>query len=556
MYRLCVAALALLLALPAWACPAWGPATAEQRLQALDAQLRQWQQGYHRDGQAQVADELYDQALARFEAWQRCFPAVSLAPQAPLASARGPLVHPTPHTGVHKLADEAAARAWLKGREGVWVQPKVDGVAVTVVYEHGQLARVISRGNGTHGHDWTANARAIPALPARLPGAPSLVLQGELFLLREGHVQARDGGANARGQVAGWMARHQPAAELAQVGFFPWGWPAGPAELPARLAELARLGFDLPQRYSHPVTGLASAQHWREQWYRGPLPFASDGVILRDSRRPAPQHWKAQPPYWIAAWKYPPRQALATVRGVTFETGRTGKVTPMLELEPVRLDDRSVRRVSLGSVQRWQALNVQPGDQVAIQLAGQTIPALHSVVWRLPERVAQQAPAAAQGPLACLRPSPGCRAQFLARLRWLAKPAQLGLRGVGPRTWERLLDGGALPHLFAWLNLQPSELAAMPGIGPATAHTLAGQFAQARGASTLQWLRAMGLPPIGQAALPSAWRTLASRSAADWQTEPGVGPLRAQALEAFFNAAETQALAAYLAENGLSEFAL
>ena len=147
------------------------------------------------------------------------------------------------------------------------------------------------------------------------------------------------------------MARKQlTAAEAAQIGLFVWDWPQGPATLSERLEQLAGLGFAEPREYSRPIGGFADAQQWRARWYRSPLPFASDGIILRQSRRPAAERWQAKAPYWIAAWKYPYAQVLASVRQVDFRIGRTGRITPLLEIEPVTLDDRQIRRVSLGSV--------------------------------------------------------------------------------------------------------------------------------------------------------------------------------------------------------------
>lgn len=545
-----------LLGRTALGCPAWGADQAHEQLHALDTQIRQWQARYYRDGVSEVSDDLYDQALARLSTWQACFPAVQLTPQAPLAAAVGPIPHPVAHTGVNKLKDSTAVRAWLKGRKGVWVQPKIDGVAVSVIYEHGRLVRIISRGNGVAGHDWTRHAAAIGGLPTQLPSSRSLQLQGELFVRMDGHVQVHAGSVNARSLVAGWLARQQSSPELARVEFFPWEWPDGPAGLPERLAELAGLGFTLPLAYSQPVNHAADAALLREHWYRNPLPFVTDGVILRDSHRPKAQLWRAQPPYWIAAWKFPPRQALATVRAVIFETGRTGKHTPLLELDPVKLDDRTVRRVSLGSLARWQALDIRPGDQVAIQLAGQTIPTFHSVAWRAPQRLEVDPPNTAAGPLACRRPTPGCRAQFLAHLRWLAKPDQLGLQGVGPSTWQQLLDAGALPHLLAWLDLDAEKLAVIPGIGQAKAAHMATQFARARHAGLPRWLRAMGLPPAGSDTQWAAWPALAQRSAAEWQREKGIGPSRANALWQFFQHPDTRWFAHYLSEKGISAFAL
>src|SRR5690606_39659072 len=118
--------------------------------------------------------------------------------------------------------------------------------------------------------------------------------------------------------------------------------------------------------FSHRIADAGEARHWREHWFRSALPFATDGVVLRQAARPHGQHWQARPPSWAAAWKYPARQALAEVRAVEFRVGRSGRITPLLHLEPTRLDDRTLRTVSVGSLARWEALDIRPGDQVAV----------------------------------------------------------------------------------------------------------------------------------------------------------------------------------------------
>src|SRR5690242_12766036 len=110
-----------------------------------------------------------------------------------------------------------------------------------------------------------------------------------------------------------------------------------------------------------PVATLADVTRWRERWYRQAMPFAADGVVLRQGHRPPASRWQAAPPDWAVAWKYPAARALATVRGVDFRTGRSGRVSVVLELEPVQLDDHRVQRVSVGSLARWRKLDVRPG---------------------------------------------------------------------------------------------------------------------------------------------------------------------------------------------------
>ncbi|EIK98591.1 NAD-dependent DNA ligase LigB [Pseudomonas sp. M47T1] len=537
-------------------CPTWDTAGAQRQIYALHAQISQWDDHYHRQGVSPIADELYDQSRLRLEHWYRCFPAVTGAIAAPLATASGPVPHPVAHTGVSKHAEQASVATWLAGKQDVWVQPKVDGVAVTLVYRQGRLQQLISRGDGTQGHDWTAAAHAIAALPATLPRAVDLVLQGELYWRYDGHVQATAGSDNARSKVAGLMARKSLSAEEgAALGLFAWDWPDGPPTLPERLAGLKELGFAEPADYSQPIESVEDASHWRDHWYNSPLPFASDGLILRQSLRPPAARWQAKVPYWIAAWKYPYAQALAEVREVTFSIGRSGRITPILELLPVRLDDRTVRRVSVGSLNRWQTLDIRPGDQVAIDLAGLTIPRLDTVIWRSPERLDIQPPdAALYHALSCWQPQPGCEDQFRARLTWLADKRALDLPHLGPGTWGRLVEHGHVNGLLDWLALTDDDLLGMPGMAGRSRERLLASFALARQRSFGQWLTALGVPAGVQLNAADNWQTLSERDAAQWREQPGIGVTRAEQLARFFRHPPVVQLADQLATAGIAGF--
>jgi DNA ligase (NAD+) len=537
---------------PASPCPDWPAAQAGEEITALAQRLAEWDLAYHVDGQAKVADELYDQSRARLDQWQTCFPRHASAPAEVLQGARGPVAHPAAQTGLIKLRDEAAVHTWMAGRDDLWIQPKVDGVAVTLLYRGGKLQQAISRGDGRSGQDWTARARLIEAIPRQLPRQGELILQGELYWRAPAHVQARDGGNGLRGQAAGAMARGTLDAErAAAIGLFVWDWPNGPAGMHERLQGLRELGFADSVALTKPLRSAEEAGQWRERWYRAELPFASDGVVLRQGLRPPGEHWIAEPPSWAAAWKYPPRQALAQVRAVQFQIGRTGRITPLLQLQPVELDGRRVSRVGLGSLQRWQTLDIRPGDQVAVVLAGLTIPQVHEVVWRTQQRSPLSIPdPAAHHPLSCWRPTAGCESQFAARQQWLSGKQGLALPGVGAGTWEKL----RLQGLLDWLELQESELATRQGFGQRSAANLHGSFAAARQRPLQQWLRALGLPPSGSAPLQGDWATLAARETADWDAYSGIGPSRAAQLAAFFRHPEVLHLREQLQRAGVAGF--
>lgn len=509
----------------------------------LAEQIQQWDRSYHEHGRSLVADEIYDQARQRLQRWQQCH----AQPAADYALPAGRQPHPVAQTGLAKIHSLEQARQWITPRQDLWIQPKVDGVAVTLHYRDGKLARAISRGDGLHGEDWTAHARRIPAIPAHWPEPTDIVLQGELYWRLDQHVQVRDGGAGARSRIAGLMNRHQlQPDELEGVGLFVWDWPDGPSEMAQRLEQMTLAGLDTA-RFTLPIHSTAEAEAQRQRWYTQPLPFATDGVVLRQGQRPSGRQWQAAAPHWAVAWKHPARSVLTRVEAVQFTIGRSGRITPVLQLEPVQLDDRRVSRASLGSLKRWKELDVLAGDLVAVKLSGQAIPQLEQVITRSDSRTRPSVPDPARyHALSCWALEDGCREQFLARLAWLSSRKGLDLPGVGPGTWACLVDAGQLHGLLDWLALE--------NLPDRCGSQLAQQLLPAQQRSLQSWLRALGMPGTGRAALPDSWAELAARSDREWQQQPGIGATRARQLTAFFRRPEVQRLQKQLAAAGVDGF--
>ena len=518
-------------------CPEPGAAT-HAEMTRLAGQIQQWDQAYHERGQSLVADDIYDQARLRLQHWQQC--TGQQAPPHHLPAGRQ--LHPVAQTGLGKLHTAEQARQWISQRQQqqLWIQPKVDGVAVTLEYRQGTLVRAISRGDGVRGQDWTAHARRIPAIPQYWPEPLDTVLQGELYWRLDQHIQQRDGGVGARGRIAGLMNRqHIDDTALPGIGLFAWDWPNGPEAMGERLDQLTRAGLDTA-RYTLLVDNYKTAETQRQHWYSQPLPFATDGVVLRQSQRPPASQWQASTPHWAVAWKHPAQAALTRVEAVQFSIGRSGRVTPVLQLEPVQLDDRRITRTSLGSLRRWQELDVLPGDMVSVQLSSQAIPQLQQVISRSDSRQRPATPDPRRyHPLSCWTLTEGCREQFLARLSWLSSRKGLDLPGIGPGTWTCLADSGELHGLLDWLDRRslPSHCGSQ----------LAQQLSSAQQRSFARWLQALGMPATGQAALPGRWDDLAIRSRSEWQQQPGIGPTRARQLVDFFQHPEVRKLQEQLA---------
>ncbi|UAK21432.1 NAD-dependent DNA ligase LigB [Kluyvera sp. CRP] len=538
-------------------CPVWSAARAEQEIAQLQGQIAKWNADYWRQGVSGVSDGVYDQLTARLAQWQHCFGAkpVESTSLPPLHDA---LKHPVAHTGVRKLADARAVEQWMQGKGELWVQPKVDGVAVTLVYRHGQLYQAISRGDGLVGEDWTDKVRQIPSLPKTVQGAlANSVLQGEIFLRAGGHVQRKMGGMNARAKVAGMLMRQGKREPLSALSLFIWAWPDGPAAMSERLAQLSASGFELAQRYSHRVSRVQEVANWREHWLTTPLPFATDGIVIRQAKEPAGAYWQPTQGTWVAAWKYEPVAQVAQVNGIHFSIGRSGKVSVVAELEPVKLDDKLVRRVNVGSVARWRRLDFTVGDQLLVSLAGQGIPRLDSVVWRGQDRTKPNPPQGEYHSLTCYFLTDGCRAQFLARLNWLSSPQVFNLEGLGDAGWNRLMMALPFDHLFSWLEWQAAQLKAIPGIAPERAEQLWHRFDMTRRQPFRLWVKALGTPlpeTALQASGDTSWRQISARDELAWQKLPGIGRERARRLVTFFHHPTIVALADKLHTLGVVGF--
>lgn len=540
------------------ACPVWTPARADQEIAQLEKQIAQWNEDYWLQGASAVSDDVYDNLNSQLANWRRCF-GQEVAREAPAAAGGGgTLRHPVAHTGVDKLRNKAALQKWMAGKTALWVQPKVDGVAVTLVYRQGKLERVISRGNGLAGEDWTQNARRIRALPQTVTGAlANSVLQGELFLTRDGHIQKQMGGMNARAKVAGAMMRRDGTDVLNDIAVFIWSWPDGPQTLAQRLPMLTQAGFGWTERYSVPVSNVSEVDALRERWFTSALPFATDGVVVRSAQEPEGKYWLPGQGDWVAAWKYPPVEHVAGVKNIHFTVGRTGKIAVVAQLEPIQLDDKRVQRVNIGSVRRWQTLDIAPGDQVLVSLAGQGIPRIENVVWRGLVRDKPQPPAPVFTPLTCFYASPECQEQFLARLTWLSSKQALDIEGLGEAGWRVLHQAHRFEHLFSWLALTKTQLQETTGVAPARGLQLWHRFELARNRPFVRWVYALGLPLTKsaiQAAGDSHWQQMQSRSGLEWQRLPGIGAEKARKIVAFIQEPVIRTLVVWLGGQGVNGF--
>ncbi|EPD5014542.1 NAD-dependent DNA ligase LigB [Escherichia coli] len=540
-----------------WAvCPAWSPARAQEEISRLQQQIKQWDDDYWKEGKSEVEDGVYDQLSARLTQWQRCFGSEPRDVMMPPLN--GAVMHPVAHTGVRKMVDKNALSLWMRERSDLWVQSKVDGVAVTLVYRDGKLNKAISRGNGLKGEDWTQKVSLISAVPQTVSGPlANSTLQGEIFLQREGHIQQQMGGINARAKVAGLMMRQDDSDTLNSLGVFVWAWPDGPQLMSDRLKELATAGFTLTQTYTRAVKNADEVARVRNEWWKAELPFVTDGVVVRAAKEPESRHWLPGQAEWLVAWKYQPVAQVAEVKAIQFAVGKSGKISVVASLAPVMLDDKKVQRVNIGSVRRWQEWDIAPGDQILVSLAGQGIPRIDDVVWRGAERTKPTPPENRFNSLTCYFASDVCQEQFISRLVWLGSKQVLGLDGIGEAGWRALHQTHRFEHIFSWLLLTPEQLQNTPGIAKSKSAQLWHQFNLARKQPFTRWVMAMGIP-LTRAALNASdersWSQLLFSTEQFWQQLPGTGSGRARQVIEWKENAQIKKLGSWLAAQQITGF--
>ncbi len=541
----------------AWAvCPAWSPARAQEEISRLQQQIKQWDDDYWKEGKSEVEDGVYDQLSARLTQWQRCFGNETRDVMMPPLN--GAVMHPVAHTGVRKMADKNALSLWMRERSDLWVQPKVDGVAVTLVYRDGKLNKAISRGNGLKGEDWTQKVRLISAVPQTVSGPlANSTLQGEIFLKRKGHIQQQMGGINARAKVAGLMMRQGNSDTLNSLAVFVWAWPDGPHLMTDRLKDLATAGFTLTQTYTRAVKNADEVAHVRNEWWKAKLPFVTDGVVVRAAKEPESRHWLPGQAEWLVAWKYQPVAQVAEVKAIQFAVGKSGKISVVASLVPVMLDDKKVQRVNIGSVRRWQEWDIAPGDQILVSLAGQGIPRIDDVAWRVAERTNPTPPENRFNSLTCYFASDVCQEQFISRLVWLGSKQVLGLDGIGEASWRALHQTHRFEDIFYCLLLTQEKLQNTPGIAKSKSAQLWHQFNLARKQPFTRWVMAMGIP-LTRAALNASdersWSQLLLSTEQFWQQLPGTGSGRARQVIEWKENAQIKKLGSWLAAQQITGF--
>jgi DNA ligase (NAD+) len=575
------------------------------RAAQLRAQIAEHDRRYYVLDDPLVSDAQYDQLMQELRALEAADPAL-VTPDSPTqrvagtpSATFGEVVHRVPMLSLDNAFTEADLANFDRriherlGREGELdyvAEPKLDGLAVTVIYRDGLLERAATRGDGLKGEDVTANVRTIRAVPQRLLGKapPLLEARGEVFMSLAGfermNATARERGekvfVNPRNAAAGSLRQLDPnitRSRPLRMFFYGLGVLEGLA-LPAGQWELLRLlrEFGLPvSPETQAVRGLAGClAYYRSMGERrARLPYQIDGVVYKlDSRADQERlGFVSRAPRWAIAHKFPADEAFTVVRGIEFQVGRTGALTPVARLEPVFVSGVTVSNVTLHNIDEVQRKDVRVGDTVVVRRAGDVIPEVVSVVLEkrpthtsevvLPThcpvchsqvlRVEGEAVARCTGGFTC-------RAQRQEALRHFASRRALDIEGLGEKLVEQLVEHGEVRSPADLYALTLAQLTQLERMGEKSAANLLAAIDKSRSTTLPRLLYGLGIREVGEAtalALARHFGTLERLMRASQQQieeVPDVGPVVAAHVAAFFASEDHRGMIQALKDHGVN----
>ncbi|MEN9232856.1 MAG: NAD-dependent DNA ligase LigA [Gloeomargarita sp. DG02_1_bins_92] len=550
-----------------------------------------------------MADETYDQLYRELLDLEQQYPEW-ITPDSPTQRVGGSpsqafpsMTHPTPLYSLDNAFTWGDLQAWQDRWQKWWsaelppdlyiCELKIDGLALNLFYEQGVLVWGATRGDGVTGENITANVRTIRSIPLRLQTdhPPAQVeIRGEAFLPqpvfaqlnREREQQGEVPFANPRNAAAGTLRQLDPRlVAQRRLDFFAYGVGiGGQGNSQQEMLEcLARWGFRT-NPHSRVCGDLQAVQEYYKIWSerRQALPYGTDGVVvkLNSLAMQAALGFTQKAPRWAIAWKFPAETGVATIVGVTVQVGRTGTLTPVAELTPVRLAGTRVTRATLHHAQRIQELDIHLGDRVVVRKAGDIIPEVVQVLRELrpPDAVAYRLPShcpacgepvVAGGDEAATRcVNRRCPGIVREQINHWASRDALDIRGLGGKVAQQLVDLGWVQTVADLYDLTQARLQSLERWGAKSAANLIQAIDRSRQQPWPRVLYGLGIRHVGSGTatrltqhFPSA-QALQQAQVADLCAIAGIGAEIAQAVQAWFADAENQALLQRLEQAGLS----
>jgi len=560
-------------------------AHAKKQVEELRTEIERHNRLYYIDATPEITDREYDQLLNSLEELEKAFPELA-SPFSPTQRVGGaPLEnfesvqHAVPMMSLSNTYskeelvefDRRIRKLIPEKPFGYILEPKIDGVAISLRYENGELMRAVTRGDGTTGDDVTSNVRTIQSIPLRLSDMmPPAVLEvrGEIYMDTAGFAklneQRQEAGqepfANPRNACAGSLKLLDPR-EVAKRPLDAIFYATG---------QLDGVSFDTHEQMLESLKNYGlriTPNYWRNpsiedvlnlldtlESMRHEFPFEMDGGVIKVNERGLYEDlgYTAKSPRWAVAYKYEPEQAETTLHTISIQVGRTGVLTPVAELEPVQLAGTTVKRATLHNEDEIRRKDIKIGDTVVIEKAGEIIPAVVKVVtekrtgteidFAMPEScpVCGNEVEKREGEVALRCINLQCPAQVKNWLTHFASRGAMDINGLGESLVEQLVDCGLIKNPADLYSLQKVEVLGLERMGEKSADNLIQGLEESKKRPFEKVLFGLGIRHVGKGAaniLASEFKDIDALMAANaekLETIRDIGPIAGKSLVEYF----------------------
>jgi DNA ligase (NAD+) len=582
-----------------------GARDAAARARALRAALEDANYRYYVLDAPTISDAEYDRLFRELQDLEAAHPELT-TPDSPTArvgaaplEAFGTVRHRVPMLSLNNaFADDEVESFDRRAREALATEtieyacePKFDGLAVSLAYEHGRLTAGATRGDGYEGEDVTANLRTVRSIPLRLHAgraAPRrLEVRGEVILYRSDferlNAQQRERGekvfVNPRNAAAGSLRQLDPRVTARRpLRFFAYGIgdAEGLAPPPTQSGLLDLLGeLGLPvcpeRRTAHAVAGLL-AYYRALEGRRAKLPYEIDGVVYKVNRLADQERlgFVARAPRFAVAHKFPAEEAATELLAIEVQVGRTGAITPVARLKPVFVGGVTVTNATLHNEDELHRKDIRVGDTVVVRRAGDVIPEVvravsgtrkpHAPLFHVPAKCPVCGSAVVRLPDEAVARCTGglyCPAQRKQALLHFASRRAMDIEGLGDKLVEQLVDAGLVETPADLYALDAVRLAALERMGEKSARNVLDALERSKRTSLARFIYALGIRNVGEATardLAQHFGALDPLIAADeaaLEAVPDVGPIVAVSIRRFFGERHNRDVIAALRRHGV-----
>jgi DNA ligase (NAD+) len=590
------------------------PESVKQRVEELRELIRKYNYAYYVLDNPLISDAQYDALFRELQSLEQQYPEL-ITPDSPTQRVGGaPLKsfrtvrHAVPMLSLdnafsdeeviafhqriaESLAKETDDQAWQAIQVEYSAEPKMDGLAINLRYESGQLMLASTRGDGVEGEDVTQNVRTIQVIPLKLMGEgypEVLEVRGEVFMPKKAfealNEQQREKGekpfANPRNAAAGSLRQLDPKVTAQRrLSFFMYGWGevsesfAMPETYSAMIDLMAQWGVPKNPESKLVVNSEGMIEYYRALEQKRPdLPYEIDGIVYKVNNLALQEKlgYTSRAPRWAIARKFPAQEVWTKLLDIEVQVGRTGALTPVAVLEPVSVGGVTVSKATLHNQDEIDRKDIRIGDTVIVRRAGDVIPEVVGPVLDLRPTDAKKFHMPKKCPVcgsdvikepdkSIYRCSGGlyCPAQRKRALEHFVSRKAMDIQGLGDKLIDQLVEKGWVEHPDDFYHLTVEQLASLPRMGEKSATNIINAIEASKETTLPRFLFALGIPEVGEVtakSLAKHFKTLDAIMQADeaqLEAVPDIGEVVAHNIVTFFKQPHNQEVIKGLLEAGV-----